>query len=423
LSLVDWLFLNPGEGPIITAVIDTVNGFAYVGLNGVKVVKVDLTDFREVGSLTLSGLVTGIQSSVIDPEEGFAYFSDGYGVVRVRLSDFSQDGLLTDGGGLAAAIDPNAGFAYFAGGGKIRLSDFTIVAQGPGLGATSMVIDPVSGFAYEGNPGAEGTGLIQEISLNDMSVVSTLNPPVSDFWSAVIDPAGQVAYFDSNTASAVLKINIAPTQVATSTTLNTPASFTATLGAETIGTGSISTTSFVVVSSAIAFPVLIVAVLAFAKIRRPKRQPPTPFMASWFSVVDLMCGGMLLVASLWQLEIVDIAASKGTPYCLPFLLSCIPWFIARDIWYLGVFVAFVLALIGAVNYARSTRLPLTNQTDGYVNPASQAAAPLVTDERLYRYITSHGGTISVSAASKELGIPIAEIDAGISRLKLAHRIE
>jgi hypothetical protein len=229
-----------------------------------------------------------------------------------------------------------------------------------------------------------------------MSVVSTLNPPVNDFWSAVIDPAGEVAYFHSNNASAVLKINIKSTQVATwSTTLNIPSTFTATLGTETTGItetiGKISRTCFVVVSSAIAFPVLIVGILA-------------------------VC--------LWQLEIIDIAASNGTTWCPPFLLwSCIPWFIARDIWYLGVFVAFVLALIGAVNYTRFTRLPLANQADGYANPTPQAGALSSPDERLYRSITSHGGTISVSAASMELGMPIAQINAGISRLKQAHRIE
>ena len=86
-------------------------------------------------------------------------------------------------------------------------------------------------------------------------------------------------------------------------------------------------------------------------------------------------------------------------------------------------MAFVLALIGAANCARFTRLPLTNQADGYANPTPQAGALSATDERLYRYITSHGGTISVSTASMELGMPIAEINAGISRLKQAHRIE
>jgi hypothetical protein len=413
LSLVDWLFFNPGEGPIRTAVIDTVNGLAYFGLNGVpKVVKVSLTDFREVASITLHGLVRGVQSSVIDPEGGFAYFSDGTNIERVRLLNFVEEASSTEGGGLAAAIDPNAGFAYFAGGAKIRLSDFALVAQqqasGAGL-ATSMVIDPVTGFAYEGYPGTyDGMGLIQQISLNDMSVVSTANSPVNDFWSAVIDPAGQVAYFDSNTASAVLKINIASTQVATwSTTLSTPSSFSATLGTETIGTnqipqaalegGSISPIGFAVVSSAVAFSFLIVGVLAIARIRRSRRQP-APFMASWVSVVDLMGGGMLLVASLWQLEIVDMSRKAGDcAYIWPFALggpTC--WWIARDFWYSGVFAAFVLALIGAVNYARYTKSPSANQANGYVNPTRQAGALSACDEKLYRYITSHGGTISIA---------------------------
>jgi hypothetical protein len=115
--------------------------------------------------------------------------------------------------------------------------------------------------------------------------------------------------------------------------------------------------SFVVVSLAIAFPVLIVGILAVSRIRRPRSYRPSP-RTSWFwlSVPALTAGGMLLIASLWQLEIVYIAESNGTTWCPPFLLwSCISPPIARDIWYLGVFVAFVLALIGAVNCARFTK--------------------------------------------------------------------
>ena len=163
-----------------------------------------------------------------------------------------------------------------------------------------------------------------------------------------------------------------------STTITDPSSgFTATLGTITIGTcaanqtsqpgyqcvtlpPSPSTPDWDVIAALIAFPVAIVGagVLAIAYYRRPTSYSPTKHASSWVSVATLTGGGMLLVVCLWQLEIVDIAASNGSMWCPPFLLfPCIPWYIARDIWYLGVFAAFVLALIGAVNYARFAKLP------------------------------------------------------------------
>ena len=67
---------------------------------------------------------------------------------------------------------------------------------------------------------------------------------------------------------------------------------------------------------------------------------------------------MLLVASLWQLEIVDISRNVGDcAYIWPFDLggpTC--WWFARDFWFAGVFIAFMLALIGAVRYAGFTTL-------------------------------------------------------------------
>jgi hypothetical protein len=44
------------------------------------------------------------------------------------------------------------------------------------------------------------------------------------------------------------------------------------------------------------------------------------------------------------------------------------------------------------------------------------------DQKLYDYISEHGGTISLSTASSELGVTIDEINASIERLKRAGRI-
>ena len=142
--------------------------------------------------------------------------------------------------------------------------------------------------------------------------------------------------------------------------------------------------SFAVLSSAIAFPVLVVGILMVGVYRKPAGYHPTKTASSWFSVAGLTGGGMLLVASLWQLEIVDISRSVGDcAYIWPFDLggpTC--WWIARDFWFAGVFAAFVLALIGAVTYARFT-------TSGRTLSASRSqGAPALCvslpHERLYQ---------------------------------------
>jgi hypothetical protein len=84
------------------------------------VVKVRLSDLTRVGALTLNTGEDELESAVIDPAAGFAYFgtrtSPGQ-VVQVHLSDLTRASALTlnrDEDGLTAAvIDPAAGFAYF----------------------------------------------------------------------------------------------------------------------------------------------------------------------------------------------------------------------------------------------------------------------------------------------------------------------
>jgi hypothetical protein len=122
---------------------------------------------------------------------------------------------------------------------------------------------------------------------------------------------------------------------------------------------------------------------------------------------------MLLVASLWQLEIVEI--SRGVSECgynWPFDIggsTC--WWIARDFWF------------GASRYAGFTRR-LSRQVESYRATLSQARRAVSgSDEMLYDYIIKHGGTISFSTASRELGMSLEEINASIARLRTARRIE
>lgn len=135
---------------------------------------------------------------------------------------------------------------------------------------------------------------------------------------------------------------------------------------------------------------------------------------------------MLLVASLWQLEIVEMSISVGQcAYYLPFDVGgSICWWVARDFWYLGVFAAFVLALVGSWRYVGFTRSLYSRQVESYRATSGERGPALsAADERLYSYITQHGGTISLSTASNDLGMTMAEINASVSRLKQTRRIE
>ena len=208
---------------------------------------------------------------------------------------------------------------------------------------------------------------------------------------------------------------------ATTTSLSTTASSTIAI-VEPIE--PITLTTLLVISSTIAFPILTVCIVAAGRGRRPTTHRQTPRPASWGPIAAITGGGMLLAASLWQLEIVENAALNNQEWCPPFVLGgCQPWYIARDIWFAGVFAAFVIALIGAWRYAGFTRSLPSGQVEPYRATSGQGRPNMsAADERLYNYITKHGGTISLSAASNDLGLPIGEIKASIDRLKQGGRI-
>jgi hypothetical protein len=84
------------------------------------VVKVRLSNFERVDSLTLEDGENELFSAVIDPAGKFAYFGSVTNpglVVSVRLSDFTRAGSLTLNDGenklRSAVMDPSGGYAYF----------------------------------------------------------------------------------------------------------------------------------------------------------------------------------------------------------------------------------------------------------------------------------------------------------------------
>jgi hypothetical protein len=214
LALVDTLHLNLNEGFPWSAVIDTVNGFAYFGTSEGIIVKVRLSDFTRAGTLALNvGDNTGLVSAVIDVANGYAYFGTWESkIVKIRLSDFTLAGTLTLQSGekflYSAIIDIASRFAYFGTDTgvivRVRLSDFTrvgaLVLTNPLItNLASAVIDIDNGFAYFGGGG--NPGRIVKVSLSDFTYVDALTLVKSEdkLYSAVVDSTEGFAYFGTGT--------------------------------------------------------------------------------------------------------------------------------------------------------------------------------------------------------------------------------
>ena len=106
MSQVGVLALNQGEN-VSSAVIDSDGTFLYLAITGTNylnqseypvtgsIVKIRLSDFTRVGTLTLNPDETDLAVSIIDSAGGFAYFGTATApgkIVKVRLSDFTRVG-------------------------------------------------------------------------------------------------------------------------------------------------------------------------------------------------------------------------------------------------------------------------------------------------------------------------------------------
>ena len=217
------------------------------------------------------------------------------------------------------------------------------------------------------------------------------------------------------------------TSVATSTTQSYTSSKTTTATSSPVTPPPPSPPSswiLALIASGTVFSIILVSAVAVVRLRprglRYSRLSSRPFGA----ILAITCGGMLLVASLWQLEITEIAASQNMLWSPPFkLMSCLPWWLARDIWYAGIFLAFGITFLGIWGYVdQGRKRQATYSTTPSRTVREEHAGMTHLDQKLYAYITEHGGTISLSTASGELGATIDEINASIERLKRAGKI-
>lgn len=130
-TILERLYLNPGEGSISAAVIDSSDQFIYFGLssntlgNPGRVVKVDISGptMSRVGVLNLSGVERGFVGGVIDDSGTNIYFAtnafDGSTpsrIVKIDLGTFTRSGALSLNSGETSVgtllKDPNGDFAY-----------------------------------------------------------------------------------------------------------------------------------------------------------------------------------------------------------------------------------------------------------------------------------------------------------------------
>lgn len=157
--------LVPGGTNFYCIVIDTVNGFAYIGTFTAtgSVIKIRLSDFSYVATLNITA--SRLHAAVLDEVNGFAYFASyaNQKISKIRLSDFSEVAVLDTPGFTvfrSAVIDSASGYAYFgdeitpANVVKVRLSDFTIADSitfpGGEDNAVCAVIDAANAFIYFG---------------------------------------------------------------------------------------------------------------------------------------------------------------------------------------------------------------------------------------------------------------------------------
>ena len=234
------LLLNPGEGPICSAVIDTAHGFAYFGIATfpAKIVKVRLSDFSPVGIIGLNPAEYSPCASVIDTVNGFVYFGTNTfpsNVVKIRLSDFTRVGAIqlsspAEDFVLSAVIDVNAGYAYFGTDqfpgviSKVRLSDFTEVASltlnGGNFGEDELAaaaIDPTGSFAYFGT--MDFPGVVVKVRLSDFTENQSLTLNEQLVESAVLDTSHGFGYF--GTQGFIVKVQLSNlTEVGATPTAN-----------------------------------------------------------------------------------------------------------------------------------------------------------------------------------------------------------
>ncbi|HSK23739.1 MAG TPA: PxKF domain-containing protein [Egicoccus sp.] len=170
------------------------------------------TSFARVDALVFGEGENSASPAVIDPAGSFAYFGSGEGgaprVVKVDLDSFAVADVLTlrderaDLG--AAVIHPDGTHAYFAAHQLLFAVDLTsfavqgVVAIPEMIYPRTAVIDPAGEFAYFGTN--DWDARVVKVDLATLTHVGSIEfePGESRLFASVIDPEGRYAYFGTN---------------------------------------------------------------------------------------------------------------------------------------------------------------------------------------------------------------------------------
>lgn len=244
-----------GEINTQSAVIDTVNGFAYYGTGSSpgKIIKIDLATFTRVGDITLGAGEDVLIAAVIDA--GFAYFGTftvPAKIIKIDLSTFTRVGDVTlpliDFPGKPFITTVRNGIGYFfsdfqpgpaATIAAVRLSDLTLLGSVtmPAGGAIYSVVRFGQYGFFGGQAFPAGTApWIFKVDLDALTVVDSMQffapggaIPASGIINAACGgcPAGQIekfGYFAYTTdidpePGIIFKLNLETFEVAKSLTL------------------------------------------------------------------------------------------------------------------------------------------------------------------------------------------------------------
>lgn len=239
LERIGVLRMPSDENNFASGAVDPRGEYAYFGTDTTyyiytgsprpaKVAKIRLSDFTRVGALSLDAREYFAAPIVFDPRGEYAYLSAGDSgapgatkkIVKIRLSDFTRVSSLSldanEGSVFAGAFDPRGDYAYFpfltyfrygrsaptVGVAKIRLSDFTrlpsaIRVESNVNGARGIFIDSAGEYAYI-SLATFGSGKFVKARLSDVSEVESLALDKAIFYSVTLaDPRGEFAYLAS----------------------------------------------------------------------------------------------------------------------------------------------------------------------------------------------------------------------------------
>lgn len=246
-----------GEINALSAVIDTVNGFAYYGTGSTpgKIIKIDLSTFTRVDDITLLAGEGPLEAAVIDT--GFAYFATFTAptkIIKIDLSTFTRVADVTlplidfpDGRPFITTV--RNGIGYFCSDlssvvckiAAVRLSDLTLLdtVTMPAGGEIQSVV-PFGKYAFFGTrafPGGTAPWIFK-VDLDTLTVVDSMQvfPPVpiasipaaANLQSSCGGcPAGQIEKFgyfsytidDISVPSIVIKLDLENFEIAKTLTL------------------------------------------------------------------------------------------------------------------------------------------------------------------------------------------------------------